>query len=517
MKVSFPIPEPRAVWQHFFDLVAVPRPSKDEGQAVDFIERWAEKLGYSSKRDKANNICVHVPATAPGSGVASDKSSIEPLLFQCHLDIVSVTSDRDSVGADASTGKIPMVRGDFDPENEKTLIVNDQGDWINSPYTTLGADNGIGVAMMMALAERPNRRVPLQLLFTTDEEAGMTGAFGLEPEVLGITSRRLINIDTEDDDEITIGAAGGKDALVTLAGLRVDANAEFVGESFVLLDVQIDGIKGGHSGIEINQGRANANRILARLLSTVSTATSVYVVNWRGGSRRNAIPDNSSVRIAIAKKAVESVRSLAQQFVEQSNSLYQNRDNPIRLQIQETQGDCCEVLCSESSLALVRLVQAIPTGICEMTPELPTLVESSCNLAIIELQADGVAKIQCSVRGTTGEALADVLQTIEAVAALAGGQVKVSDGYPGWKPDLNSALLKDAQSAYENLFGAPAKVHAVHAGLECGLLTEKLPGLEAISIGPTIKGNHAVGERVSISSVQKSYRFVEEILENLRN
>ena len=519
MKAAFPIPEPRVVWQHFFDLVAIPRPSKNEGKAVDFIEAWAKARGFQFARDKVNNICVHVPASSGNvaSGNVASGSARRPVLFQCHLDIVSVTDDRDGVGADASAGKIPMVRGDFDPANEKWLVANDQGDWINSPYTTLGADNGIGVAMMMALAEEPNRKQPLELLFTVDEEAGMTGAFGLEPDVLGITSRRLINIDTEDDDEITIGAAGGKDVEVSLEGLRVDASAEFVGEEYAVLNITLDGLKGGHSGIEINQGRGNANRLLARLLSAIAASTSLYVVRWKGGSRRNAIPDCSAATIAVAKKMVPQVQQIANDFVAQADRLFANRDNPIRCSIEEVPSQPCQVLCAESSLALIRLLQSLPTGICEMTPELPVLVESSCNMAIVDLQEGGIAKIHCSVRGTTQEALADVAQSIEAIAALAGGSVRISDGYPGWKPDLNSQLLQDAERSYEALFGAKAKVHAVHAGLECGLLATKLPGLEAISIGPTIKGNHAVGERVSIASVAKSYQFVLAILDNLRN
>lgn len=514
LKATFPIPEPKAVWRHFLDLVAVPRPSKDEGQAVDFIENWAKRLGYESKRDRANNICVHVPATVAPADAANER---QPVLFQCHLDIVSVTDDRDGVGADALLGKIPMVRGDLDTKNEKVLIPNDNGDWINSPYTTLGADNGIGVAMMMALAENEVRPLPLQLLFTSDEEAGMTGALGLEPEKLGITSRRLINIDTEDDDEITIGAAGGKDVEVSLAGLRVDANAEFVGEDFNVLRIQLHGLKGGHSGIEINQGRANANRVLARLLGQIATETSLYVVDWKGGSRRNAIPDLSTVTIAVAEKKRPAVDATIAKFLNEANRLYANRDNTVQASITECKADACQVLCSESSLAIIRLLQAIPTGICEMTPELPVLVESSCNMAIVNLGDNGVTTVNCSVRGTTEEALRDVSDSILAVAGLAGATVKISDGYPGWKPDLNSSLLQDAAESYRRLFGEEAKIHAVHAGLECGLLATKLPGLEAISIGPTIKGNHAVGERVSISSVAKSYKFVEEILKNLRN
>ncbi len=507
MKPAFPIPEPQVVWNHFLDLVAVPRPSKEEGAAVDFIENWARRLGFTSKRDEVNNICVHVPATSPNPA--------EPILLQCHLDIVPVTDAPDGVDADASAGKIPLERGDFNTKCEKKLIPNPAGDWVNAPYTTLGADNGMGVAMMMALAEKPERRVPLQLLFTVDEEAGMTGAIGIEPEKLGITSTTMINIDTEEDDEITVGSAGGRDAEVQWKGAWEVPTKPSGSAGLSQLRLKLHGLKGGHSGIEINQGRGNANRLLARILYAIGAEHEYGLIAWEGGSRRNAIPDSSTASIVVANEKISSIKKVIDRVVKSFDRLYQNRDNAVEVFMDESKFGGGKALTRESSLTFVRLVQSIPTGICEMTPELPVLVESSCNMAIIELGEGAPAKIVCSVRGTTPEALTDVSETIAAVASLAGGDTKTGDGYPGWKPDLESTLLQTAIGAYEKLHGEKPKVHAVHAGLECGLLAERIPGLKAISMGPTIKGNHAAGERVSISSVAKSYRFLEGILEEL--
>ncbi|MCU0717922.1 MAG: beta-Ala-His dipeptidase [Pirellula sp.] len=508
MNPSFPIPEPKVVWNHFFDLVAVPRPSKNEGAAIDHIEQWAKKLGFVAKRDSVNNLCVHVPA--------SKATSAEPVILQCHVDIVSVTEDGNPFGADASAGKIPLERGEVDPKREKRLIPNANGDWINSPYTTLGADNGIGVAMMMALAEKQERSVPLELLFTVDEEAGMTGAIGMNPSQLGLTGKRLVNIDTEDDDEITIGSAGGRDVEVQWNGRWEKLSQSDAPSKWSIVKLKLDGLKGGHSGVEINQGRANANRLVARILNAIQSKSEIRLMDWQGGSRRNAIPDKSVVRFAIATDAVEQAQQTAKAMVESLDRLYSQRDNPIQLHIEVSECSLdAEALSSSDSAAWIRVAQGIPTGICEMTPELPVLVEASCNMAIIELATNKGGRIICSVRGTTPEALSDVSDSIVAIAGLANATTTVADGYPGWKPHLDSPLLQAAVKSYEKLFGETPKVHAIHAGLECGLLVEKLPGLHAISLGPTIKGNHAVGERVCISSVAKSYRYVEAILESL--
>ena len=503
MNPTFPIPEPTTVWNRFFELLQVPRPSKAEGAAIDFLNSWADGLGFESRRDSAGNLVVHVPAT-----VAT--SSVPIVVLQCHVDIVSVTDDRDSQGADAARGLIPTVRGDFNEADEKRLIPNPLGDWINAPYTTLGADNGIGVAMMMSLAESNHRPVPLQLLFTIDEEAGMTGAFGLDPQLLGITGKLLINIDTEDDDEITIGAAGGRDVEIRWKG-----EWERV-EKPTCYSIIIKGLKGGHSGVEINQGRANAIRLLSRALRILSDAVDLRLLRLSGGSRRNAIPDVCTAAIVL-DTAEQSVAQLTiEACCDQWNQLYAGRDNPITLeliQVSNSQPNCC--LSVASTRSLLQLLTCIPTGICEMTPEMPTLVESSCNLAIVELNASEPAKIICSVRGTTSFAADDICDTLRSIVGLADGSVEIAEGYPGWKPRLESPLLKIAIEQYEQIFDSSPKVHAVHAGLECGLLIEKLPGLDAISIGPTIKGNHAVGERVQISSVQKSFRYLNAILEKL--
>ena len=502
MKPTYALPEPKLVWQRFFELVCVPRPSKEESPAIDFLDSWAKGLGFVTKRDATGNLVVHVSATGD--------SKAEPVVLQCHVDIVAVTASGDNGGADAARGLIPTTRGDLDPSNSKRLKDNPQGDWILAPYTTLGADNGLGVAMMMALAESSQRPVPLQLLFTIDEEAGMTGAIGLDPIALGLTGKQLINIDTEDDDEITIGAAGGRDCTLVWSG-----SEEAIG-SAKCFTLSIDGLKGGHSGVEINQGRANANRLLARTLTAIASRTSLRLVSFKGGSRRNAIPDVAAATFAIHSADESVVQEVVRSCTASFNELYAGRDSQVLVALKsvESKGNCYD---QHSSKNFVNLLVAIPTGICEMTPEIPVLVESSCNMAIIELQPGQAGQVICSVRGTTRVALEDVSSTLASIAQLTGAQLNIADGYPGWKPDLHSGLLRTAIEQYKSLFEEEPKVHAVHAGLECGLLIEKMPGSSAISIGPTIKGNHAVGERVQISSVAKSYKYLQAILEHLSN
>jgi dipeptidase D len=499
MAATFPVPEPETLWTHFFDLVRVPRPSKQEQAAIDHLAHWASEQGYVSRRDAVGNLAVFVPAT----GDAAHAKNKATVILQSHVDIVAVTLEakeaeqsgpaENGLLADAALGRIPLERGHFDPERPKRLIQDPQGDWINSPWTTLGADNGIGVAMMMTLAESQHRPVNLQLLFTIDEEAGMTGAGNLEAEKLGLSAQWLINIDTEDDDEITVGAAGGRDVELRWSGQWSSVPAELPSNTLAYR-ISIQGLKGGHSGVEIHQGRANANRLLARCLGRMSEAAELMLVSLRGGQRRNAIPDACEGVFYCDAAKEETLRRIVSDSTAEWNAMF---------------------LSPASSRTFFNMLTSIPTGICEMTPEIANLVEASCNLAIVQMAAGEPGVIICSVRGTMAANLNDITESLLAIAQLSGATTRVSDGYPGWKPKLDSRLLKVAGEQYQKLFQEEAKIHAVHAGLECGLLAEKMPGLEMISIGPNIKGNHAVGERVQISSVQKSFHFLQAILDEL--
>lgn len=512
-----PPPEPQDVWVRFLELNRVPRPSKNEEAAIVHLRNWATSLGLEARSDAVGNLVVDVPASSTANGTQADRPTV---ILQCHVDIVAVTSpesiDGVTHGADAARGMIPIVRGDVDPANDRRLIPNKRGDWVNAPYTTLGADNGIGVAMMMALAQSEDRPVPLQLLFTIDEEAGMTGAGGLDPGTLRLTGKMLINIDTEDDTEVTIGAAGGRDCELLWTG----SCHSLTQKSSRRYRLSIRNLKGGHSGVEINQGRANANRLLARTLAKIAEASpGMQLLRFQGGSRRNAIPDACEAILAMDSSDQEVAQSCIDRFAQEVNQLYANRENQVQLEFQLIDGDPVVAtqtgLSAASTRQFIDLLTSIPTGICEMTPEIPVLVESSCNMAIISLESSGEAHVVCSVRGTTAAAINDICDSINGIANLTSASIKVSDGYPGWKPRLQSKLLQVVVSEYQRLFGSQPKVHAVHAGLECGLLLEKLPDLDAVSIGPTIKGNHAVGERVQISSVEKSYRMLKAILQAL--
>ncbi|MDA0657355.1 MAG: beta-Ala-His dipeptidase [Planctomycetota bacterium] len=506
MNASITTPEPAVVWQHFIALNQIARPSKREQAAITFLDQWAQGLGFVTRHDSAGNLVVHVPAS-------HSHSTPPPVILQCHVDMVAITAQPATHGADAARGMIPMVRGDLNAATETMLIPNQAGDWIQAPHTTLGADNGIGVAMMMAIAEADHRPVPLQLLFTVDEEEGMSGAAGLNVAELGLTGNLMINIDTEDDQEITIGAAGGRDARIRWTG---DWERQDRSTQCVPYTLKIQELKGGHSGLEINRGRANAIRLLARVLLRLTQSHRVHLLSMQGGTRRNAIPDACAATLLMEPHLEPDYQSIVQICCLEWNRLYAGRDNTIAITLARSPDVQVENALSQlSTMGLARLLAGIPTGICEMTPELPDLVESSCNLAIVQQENSGDAKIACSVRGTTTESLQDVCDSITSVVCLSKGDVEFSDGYPGWKPDLDSSLLKVAAEQYQTVFGAPPRIHAVHAGLECGLLLKKMPGLETISIGPTIKGNHAVGERVQISSVRKSFQYLNAILAKL--
>lgn len=506
MNVSFPVPEPNFVWRHFIALSHIARPSKGEQAAITFLDQWARGLGFETRHDSARNLVVHVPASHP-------RSTPPPVILQCHVDMVAITAQPTTHGADAARGIIPMVRGDLNAANETMLVPNQAGDWIQAPHTTLGADNGVGVAMMMAIAEADHRPVPLQLLFTVDEEEGMSGAAGLNVAELGLTGNLMINIDTEDDQEITIGAAGGRDARIRWTG---DWEPQDRAMQYVPYTLNIQGLKGGHSGLEINRGRANAIRLLARVLLRLTQSHRVHLLSVQGGTRRNAIPDACAATLLMEPHLEPDYQTIVQICCQEWNRLYAGRDNTIAISLTRSPDVHADNALSHlSTNRLAKLLSGLPTGICEMTPELPVLVESSCNLAIIQHENSGDAKIACSVRGTTAESLQDVCDSITSVVCLSNGGVEFSDGYPGWKPDLKSSLLNVAAEQYQTVFGTPPRIHAVHAGLECGLLVEKMPGLETISIGPTIKGNHAVGERVQISSVCKSFQYLNAILAKL--
>lgn len=495
--------EPDAVWRHFADFVRTPRPSKHEEKILAHLAQWAQARGLEHRSDAAGNLAVYVP----GRG---NRATAPTVCLQSHVDIVVANSPEHVGQWDAATGKIKVVRAQYD-EATHQWQESPTGNTLLAPYTTLGADNGVGCAMMCALAEDDSAiHPPLVLLFTVDEEQGLTGAARVDPALLR-NAKALINIDTEDDDQLCVGCAGGRDVR-----LRWERPRAGVPAGWSTLTVRCQGGKGGHSGIEIHAGRSNAHRLVARALrAAMDDELPVRIIRWNGGEARNAIPRNSTALVAVHSEQRSAVMAAVARVAAGIRPLYAGRDEAASLSATADDAPASEAFGGQHSSQLVDLVLAIPSGVQAITPESPKLlVETSNNLALIETDHAHV-EIGCNCRSSSLAGMEDVTDLLSAVARNCGAALSVEGTYPGWKPNFSSPLLKTVQSTYERMFGAAPVVEAIHAGLECGVVVDKSPGMDAISIGPTIRGNHSPGERVYIASVAKSWRLLREVLTRL--
>lgn len=474
--------EPVSLWQHFSDLNAVPRPSKKEARVIAFMKAFAEGLNLPFKIDEVGNVIVKKPAT-PGM---EDKQTV---ILQSHLDMVHQ--------------KNADTEFDFLQQGIDMYI---DGDWVKAKGTTLGADNGIGVAAIMALLSSKDIPHPaLEALFTIDEETGMTGALSLKGGLLD--GKILLNLDTEEDTELTIGCAGGVD--VTATG-NYQAQKPIGNTAY---RISVKGLTGGHSGGDIHLGRGNANKIMNRILFALSKELNIEIASVDGGSLRNAIP-RESVAVVVADNAQDTV--LQRVFTNLSGLLkeeYYVTDPNLAISIETTEMPE-SVLDKGFQDKFIRAVYACPNGIYRMSPEIAGLVQSSNNLARV-LVGDGNYSVQCLTRSSVDSEKNDLADAITAALELTGATVVQSNGYPGWKPTPKAAIIQIMSSLYEELFGEPAHVNAVHAGLECGILGTNYPDVQMISFGPNIYGAHSPDERAQISSVQKFWKYLLETLKRI--
>jgi dipeptidase D len=474
--------EPVALWQHFCALNAVPRPSKKEARVIAFMKKFAEDQGLDYHVDEVGNVIIKKPATA---GMEHKQT----VILQSHLDMVH-QKNADTVF-------------DF---LEQGIDMYVDGDWVKAKGTTLGADNGIGVAAIMALLSATDIAHPaLEALFTIDEETGMTGALALKGGLLA--GKILLNLDTEEDTELTIGCAGGVDitATGTYELKKPSGNAAY--------KITVKGLTGGHSGGDIHLGRGNANKIMNRILHALSEVASIEISSIDGGSLRNAIP-RESVAVITAQQADDN--QLQRCFATLSGVLkeeYHVTDNGLELSMTTAEMPA-SVVDKDFQAKLLRALYACPNGIYRMSAEIAGLVQSSNNLARVAL-ADGAYSIQCLTRSSVDSEKDDVANAIAAALELAGASVTRTNGYPGWKPTPQAPIIKIMSSLYEEMFGASAHVNAVHAGLECGILGSNYPDVQMISFGPNIYGAHSPDERVQISSVQKFWKFLLETLKRI--
>jgi len=471
--------EPKALWNNFANLNEIPRPSKKEERVRQFMVDFGENLGLKTIVDPVGNVIIKKPAS---KGMENRKT----IVMQSHLDMVcQKNSDTDF---------------DFDTQGIKMFV---DGDWVKAKGTTLGADNGLGVASIMSVLESSDIDHPaIEALFTIDEETGMTGARGLQAAYLD--GEILLNLDTEDDDEIGVGCAGGIDvsALRTCELIETPGNAK-------AFKITVTGLRGGHSGMDIHRGFANANKLMNRILYALKDAVSISEID--GGGLRNAIPRESNVLIVCDDE--ENLKALFNQVSREIRKEYQSIEKDFEILIEPA--DVPKTILSEPDQdTLVKAVYAVHNGVFRMSPDIEGLVETSNNLARVVLK-DGEIKISCLTRSSVESGKMDLACHIKSGLELGGFKVELRGSYPGWKPNPDSAILKVLEGIYEKIFGKKPDVLACHAGLECGILGTNYPEMDMISFGPTIRGAHSPDERASISSSQKYWKYLLEILENI--
>ena len=473
---------PTVLWNHFADLNAVPRPSKKEGRVIAFIKAFGEGLNLRTHVDEVGNVIIKKPATAG----MEDRQTI---VLQSHLDMVH-QKNGDTVF-------------DFDKQGIEMYV---DGDWVKAKGTTLGADNGIGVAAIMSLLSSTDIPHPaIEALFTIDEETGMTGALALKGGLLD--GKILLNLDTEEDNELTIGCAGGID--VTANG-RYDQVAPAGGIAF---QITVKGLTGGHSGGDIHLGRANANKLMNRILLALTKDINIGIASVDGGSLRNAIPRESVAIITATGDDAEKVKEQVAKLFTVLQAEYKETDPGLEVVIAPAAMPG-QVMVASFQYKLLRALYACPNGIYRMSPEIKGLVQSSNNLARV-LVKDGACNIQCLTRSSVDTEKYDLADAITSAFELMDAQLTYSGIYPGWQPLPDSPIVKLMSNLYQEMFNAPVHVNAVHAGLECGILGTNYPDMQMISFGPNIYGAHSPDERAQISSVQKFWSYLLEALKRI--
>ncbi|MFT3794114.1 aminoacyl-histidine dipeptidase [Flavobacterium sp.] len=475
--------EPKVLWNQFADLNAVPRPSKKEERVIEFMKNFGNRLGLETFEDEIRNVIIRKPAT---QGMENRKT----IVMQGHLDMVH-QKNNDTVF-------------DFDTQGIEMYV---DGDWVRAKGTTLGADNGLGVATIMAILESKDIAHPaIEALFTVDEETGMTGALNLKGGIL--TGEILLNLDTEEDDEIDIGCAGGVDVTATRSYTEEETPEGSTGYT-----ITVKGLNGGHSGMDIHKGLGNANKIMNRLLFDGFENFGLQIAEINGGSLRNAIPRESVARVIIASMYDEAYVFDMQETINDIKAEFKTTEPNLTIEI--TKSDLPKkVMDLGVQEGIIRALYTAHNGVYRMSADMADLVETSNNIARVVIK-DGEIMIGCLTRSSVESSKFDLANALRSAFELTGCEVSFTGSYPGWTPNVNSEILDVLVNIYEKQNGEKPKVVACHAGLECGILGTNYPGMDMISFGPTIHGAHSPDERASISSAQKYWKFVLEILQNI--
>ncbi len=476
--------DPQLVWEQFDAITRVPRPSKKEGKIHDFLVAWAKEHKFDYQTDAIGNVVIRKPATA---GYENHPA----VILQSHMDMVCE--------------KNSDVEFDFENDPIRTRI---DGQWVKAEGTTLGADCGIGMAAAMAaLLDNTLQHPALEALFTVDEETGLTGAFELGEGML--TGKYLLNLDSEDEGELFIGCAGGVDTIATFNYTTVPAP-----QNYAYFRVDVGDLLGGHSGDDIDKGRVNANKTVARLLWDGMQSCNLRLSYFDGGNLRNAIPREAYAIFGVPMEYKYDFVKRYNLFAEDLKSEFKHCEPNFRISL--TEMPAVDTLIDEKSqLGLIYSLVGVPNGVIAMSFAVKGLVETSTNLASVKFEGKDKIVVTTSQRSSVESAKTYVLQMVESVFTLAGADVAHSDGYPGWAPNPDSELLRLTVESYRDLFHTEPKVRAIHAGLECGLFLEKYPELDMVSFGPTLRGVHSPDERLEISTVRKFWDLMVEVLKRL--
>ena len=476
--------EPTALWNHFADLNAIPRPSKKEERVREFIQSFGKNLNLPTMTDEVGNVIIKKPATEGMEHKAT-------VVLQSHLDMVHQKN------ADTAF--------DFDKQGINMYV---DGDWVKAKGTTLGADNGIGVASIMTLlASKDIPHPALEALFTIDEETGMTGALAFQGGILD--GQFMLNLDTEEDNELTIGCAGGID--VTASGTY----APIAPINTAAFRITVKGLTGGHSGVDIHKGRGNANKLMNRCLIMLEKAYKIEIAAIEGGSLRNAIPRESVADIVVTTNKIDAIKKEIKDYQSILQAEYATTDPNISISMEAVESPT-QVLPYDFQYKLLRTIYACPNGIYRMSPDIAGLVQSSNNVSRIVVK-DGAYSIQCLTRSSVDSEKTDLKMAITSVLELLGADVAYSGEYPGWTPKPSSPIVKLMSDLYEERYNEKPLVSACHAGLECGILGTHYPDMQMISFGPNIHGAHSPDEKVQISSVKKYWGFLLETLVRMPN
>ncbi len=477
--------KPELVWKYFAEIARIPRCSGNESAISKYVAATAKRLGLQAKVDAVGNVVVSKPAS-PG------RERVRGIVLQGHLDMVG-EKNKEKVH-DFNKDPIELVRKD------KVIMANG---------TTLGADNGVAVATNLAIMEDKSlEHGPLEFLFTVDEERGLTGAKSISGDAL--QGRILLNLDSEEEGELYVGCAGGRDTTAHWKAEFDPSSAQAIAAS-----LKVTGLRGGHSGLEIDKGRGNALKIINRVLIGLSTA-GARISNFEGGNKRNAIPREAEAKVFIPQKAWDQAADIVARFNTIIKVEFATVDPGLEISLAPLKGARKgKVLKSAIQKKLCKTISALPHGVIKMSPDIPGLVQTSTNVAIVTTGKKSVT-LQTSQRSSVASEIDEICQTVTNVFELGGAEVQGSDGYPGWKPNLDSEILKIARETYKSLTGKDPAVKAVHAGLECGIIGEKFPGMDMVSFGPSLEGVHSPDEKLYIDTVEKFWSYLLAILKNVK-